>query len=336
MPSRPCETVVVVIGRNEGDRLRCCLRSLAGQAAALVYVDSGSGDGSPQAAAAAGCSVVELDPARPFSAARARNEGFARAIELAPAVRFVQFLDGDCSLVPGWLEQGIAALDADPQAAIVCGAVRELHPEVSVYNRLCDLEWRREPGQIASAGGRFLIRARVFRAVDGFRSDVIAAEDDEFCIRVRQAGWRVLASAAPMALHDAAMTRFGQWFRRSRRMGHAYAQVAALHGSGSERYFVLDRRKILFWGLLLPLLALVLAPFTRGLSLAGLLVAYALQFLRILGHGRARGWQLGDSALYSFFTVIGRLPAILGLLDYHFARALGREPRIIEYKCPHS
>ena len=51
------------------------------------------------------CDVaLALDPTRPFSAARARNEGFQALVAARPELRFVQFLDGDCTLLPGWLE----------------------------------------------------------------------------------------------------------------------------------------------------------------------------------------------------------------------------------------
>ena len=61
----------VVIGRNEGARLTACLASLEGQVRRLVYVDSGSTDGSAEAARLAGAEVVDLDMSRPFTAARA-------------------------------------------------------------------------------------------------------------------------------------------------------------------------------------------------------------------------------------------------------------------------
>jgi hypothetical protein len=51
---------VVAIGRNEGERLKCCLQSAAG-VGTLVYVDSGSDDGSVAWARARGIDVVELD-----------------------------------------------------------------------------------------------------------------------------------------------------------------------------------------------------------------------------------------------------------------------------------
>lgn len=60
----------VVIGRNEGARLKRCLTSLAPQISHLVYVDSGSHDDSVALAKSFGATVVELGNATPFTAAR--------------------------------------------------------------------------------------------------------------------------------------------------------------------------------------------------------------------------------------------------------------------------
>jgi GT2 family glycosyltransferase len=326
---------IVAIGRNEGERLNGCLRAALAAAATVVYVDSGSSDESPALARSLGCTVHELDPARPFSAARARNEGFARLVEIAPETKFVQFLDGDCELDPGWLDAALAALEARPELGIVRGHLTEMHPEASVFNRLCNLEWQQTPGEIAACGGIFLVRAEAFRAAGGFRPEVIAAEDDEFCVRVRAEGWKIAMLDAPMARHDADLTRWSQWWKRARRAGHAYAQVAALHGRNHERYFVHDRRKIWIWGLALPVCALLLAPFTHGLSLAVLLGLYALQFLYIRRGVRNRGWRSSDAWLYALFTVISRFPGVVGLMEFHLRSLMGHEPRIIEHKSEH-
>ncbi len=331
-PGSAQDVAIVVIGRNEGERLKNCLRAANCGARTVVYVDSGSVDGSAEYARSVGCRVVALDAARPFTAARARNEGFACVMEHEPDVAFIQFVDGDCELVEGWLERGMAALNERPDVGIVRGHVREIHPEVSVYNRLCGLEWEQTPGEVRTSGGRFMIRREVFSAAGGFRADVIAAEDDEFCVRVRGLGWKILMVDAEMARHDAAMTRFSQWWRRSRRMGHAYAQVAGLHGKGEERYFVRDCRRIWFWGLALPLVALGLAAFTHEWSLAVLLCAYALLMARIYLRGRKRGWPAGDAFVYAWFTVIAKFPALVGMLEYYWRRGRGLEAAIIEYK----
>ena len=54
---------VVAIGRNEGERLRSCLLALGPQSLPIVYVDSGSTDGSPDLAVSLGVAVVEFDGA---------------------------------------------------------------------------------------------------------------------------------------------------------------------------------------------------------------------------------------------------------------------------------
>ena len=144
---------IVVIGRNEGDRLQLCLRSVLKTGAAVVYVDSGSVDGSPERAASMGIPVVHLDASRPFSAARGRNEGFAWVAERSRAATFVQFLDGDCEMAEDWLAAGLAALIQREDVAIVCGHVHEQFPRATVYNRLCELEWDTKPGEIRSSEG---------------------------------------------------------------------------------------------------------------------------------------------------------------------------------------
>jgi GT2 family glycosyltransferase len=331
-PDPDQNVALVAIGRNEGERLKRCLRSVMESAGTVVYVDSGSTDGSVAYAASVGCFVVQLDPSRPFSAAYARNEGVACVLQYAPNVQFIQFVDGDCEMAEGWLVKAAAALEQRPDVGAVSGHVRELHPDATVYNKLCDLEWRKEPGEIDATGGIFMVRAKVFKEVGGFRPEVIAAEDNEFCIRVRATGKKILHLDAEMVRHDAAMTRFSQWWRRAKRTGHAYGQVAALHGKGGERYFVSDRRRVWVWGLALPLAAFLLAPVTRGISLLLLLGAYALQFVRIYQYGRGRGWPACDARVYAFFTVLFKFPALLGLLAYHWRQWRGEAFTIIEHK----
>jgi GT2 family glycosyltransferase len=322
---------IVVIGRNEGERLRTCLSSVSGAGVPIVYVDSGSTDGSPALATSMGAIVLELDPALEFSAARARNEGFQRLADVVPGLSMVQFVDGDCDLVPGWLDRGIAELTARPDLVIVCGRVLERNPDATIYNRLCALEWQKESGEIAACGGIFMAQAAAFRAVGGFRSDVVAAEEDELCLRLRRQGGKIVSLDAEMARHDADMKHFSQWWRRARRAGHAYAQGAALHGSSEDRHFVRDCRRIWFWGLVLPLLSLAAIWPTRGIS-AALLLLYPLQVLRVYWGGRRRGWSGRDARLNAFFTVLAKFPGLAGLMAYHLRRWRGKPVTLIEHK----
>jgi GT2 family glycosyltransferase len=313
----------VVIGRNEGARLLACLASLHGQVRQVIYVDSGSSDGSVEAARVAGAEVVELDLTRPFTAARARNAGLARLA----GDGFVQMVDGDCRVQPGWIAAALAAFAAYPQAVVICGRRREIHPERSVFNRLCDREWNTPIGLATACGGDALMRLPALHAVGGYREDLIAGEEPELCLRLRRQGGQVWRINAEMTLHDAAMTRFSQWWRRSQRAGHAFAEGAALHGNGPERHWVTETRRALLWGLGVPLAATLVA-LVHPLG-ALILLLWPVQMARLALRWRAEGRAGAEAAV---FTVLGKLPEALGVMGYHLNRLCGRKRGLIEYK----
>jgi len=314
---------VVIIGRNEGERLRRCLASVTPFVPAVVYVDSGSTDGSIELARNAGAEVVKLDLSQPFTAARARNQGLARLVQRRDDLSFVQFVDGDCEVVMGWLDAGLSFLQHHPGHAVVCGRRRERHPEHSIYNRLCDDEWNTPVGEALSCGGDALMRIDALTAVGGYRDSLIAGEEPELCLRLRQAGWRIQRIDFEMTLHDAAMTRFGQWWKRATRSGHAFAEGAWLHGATPERHWVRETRRAWLWGAVLPafilVLAIALGPVWWLLSLI-----YPTQWLRLYVRNR--------SASISTFLLIGKFAETWGALKFHASRLRGTTGSIIEYK----
>lgn len=320
LPPGPRGLGAVVIGRNEGARLVACLASFPASVRPLVYVDSGSTDGSVAAARAAGAEVVALDMSVPFTAARARNEGFARLMQLG-APEFVQFVDGDCVLQPGWLPAAEAFLRAHPEVGVVCGRRREIRPEVSIWNRLCDAEWDTPVGRALACGGDALMRVAAVQAVGGYDPALIAGEEPELCVRLRAAGWQVWRIDEEMTLHDAAMTRIGQWWKRTRRGGHAFAEGAALHGAPPERHWVAETRRAVLWGAVLPLVTLIGALVSPWALL--LLLLYPLQMLRL---ARRHGWERG------VFMVLAKVPEAVGVLQYWMNRLRRRKAGLIEYK----
>lgn len=311
----------IVIGRNEGARLAACLASLAGHTRRVIYVDSGSTDGSPALAASLGATVIALDMARPFTAARARNAGLAALAFDAPD--FVQFVDGDCAVDAGWIGTALAFLATTPAAVVVCGRRRERFPEASIYNRLCDQEWDTPIGQALACGGDALMRFAAVQAVGGYSDDLIAGEEPELCLRLGRNGGQIWRIDAEMTLHDAAITRLGQWWKRSKRAGHAFAEGAARHGTGPERHWVKETRRALLWGLGVPLLALALALLWWPLG-ALVLLAWPAQGVRL-------ALRTGDWPA-AFFAVLGKLAEAQGALGYYWGRLTSRRARIIEYK----
>ena len=310
-----------------------CLESLAGLGCPIIYVDSGSSDGSAARVRGLAQRVIELDPVRPFSAARARNEGFAALLTRHPNIVYVQFLDGDCTLLPGWLEDAAQAMDTDNARAVVIGPLHERHADASIYNRLCALEWRSPAGDLrnfGALGGIMLVRAEVFVRLGGFNEEVIAGEDAEFGVRVGAAGLKISKIGGGMATHDADIHRFGQWWRRAVRAGHAIGQRFSLNGHGPMRDCARERRSVLVWGVGLPLVILLLAPFTYGLSFL-LVGGYFLLGQRIARYRLAQGDTASDARLYARFVVIGKFAEAVGLLKFHLNSVVGRY-KIIEYK----
>jgi glycosyltransferase involved in cell wall biosynthesis len=320
---------IVIIGRNEGDRLRQCLESLRSAKATIVYADSGSTDGSAQLARDLGAEVVEIDESRRFTAARGRNEGFRRLSEIAEAVQYVQFIDGDCDLAPNWLEHAVTALRNESDLAAICGLLRERHPQASVYNRLCDLQWNGPAGQIDACGGIAMYRVAAFREVGGFDPSVAAGEEPELCSRLRKAGWRILRLSQDMARHDAAMMSFGQWWQRSVRSGYGTADVFERFGVvGCGRQIRSARLWTVGW------LFALCAAMGLGRALGGpgaaetlaalVFLAPFVQAIRLAARVHLVSADLRTAIMYGLLTMVAKWGQLIGHVRWGLDRRFGR------------
>jgi glycosyltransferase involved in cell wall biosynthesis len=317
---------VVAIGRNEGKRLQRCLNSVPRDL--CIYVDSGSTDGSVKWAREYGAAVVELNMSAPFTAARARNAGFKHLRSIAPGISYVQFVDGDCQIDQQWLEFAAAFLDSHADVGAVCGRRRERCPQCSIYNWLCDRDWDRPVGETRSFGGDVMLRVKAFEAVGGFRDELIAGEEPELCVRLREAGWRIWRVSNEMTLHDAAMTSFSQWWRRALRAGYAYALNAHIHGKSYDRHYVWETRRAWLWGVCLPLFCILCVLLFGWLGLASVMI-YPLQFIR--QSIRNRG-TLKDRVSLALFELLSRFAETFGQVKFARDRLLKRQSALIEYK----
>lgn len=314
---------LVAIGRNEGERLKVCLKSVP-DGIPIVYVDSGSTDDSVTFARSLGATAVELDTLQPFTAARARNEGFKHLIMRDPDLEFVQFVDGDCELEYGWLTESEAFLAVNDAYGAVCGRRRERFPEASFYNRMCDDEWDTPIGDALACGGDALYRIAAIVDAGGFDPLVIAGEEPELCARLRGKGWKIRRLDVLMTIHDANMMHTLQWWMRSVRSGYGYAQVwrKTTTGGGPSIY----GRQIasaLFWTMGISMLALVLAiVFSPWASLVAP-VAWILQLVRL---SFRFGWRKGAHLL------AGKVAESLGVFRYALTALRGSAQGAIFYK----
>lgn len=318
---------VVIIGRNEGARLVRCLDSVKTEATIVIYVDSGSTDASVEAAKSAGAEVVLLDTNTPFTAARARNAGFDALMARPDTPEFVQFFDGDCVVEPGWITHAVNHMTIRADIGILTGWRAEIRPNASLYNAMCEFEWHRPAGDIAACGGDMMVRTQHFENIGGFNPSVIAAEDDEFCTRMRKSGFSVHRLPLAMTHHDADMIHFSQWWQRAIRTGHGFAQVGDLHPD----YFRPERRRMWLYGAILPFVALVGAVLAPIVFVIVALI-YLLSYERTVDGLRSQGLPLRASLRHSVLLSLSKFPNLIGAMTYYKRKRRGFDMEIIEYK----
>ena len=314
----------VIIGRNEGARLKYCLESVASCFDNFVYVDSGSTDGSVSIARALGAKVVVLADG-PFTAARGRNTGFQQLCDDG-GVDFVQFIDGDCELRPDWVAAAKLFLESHPDCAIVFGRRRERFPENSVYNRLCDWEWNVPPGEVAACGGDAMVRTSALSEVGAYNATLIAGEEPEMCLRLRRAGWRVFCIDQEMTIHDANILRARQHFKRSSRTGYTYAEGFAMHGGYPDFFYRRELLRVIFWALIFPIFIL-----TSGIFSAWALILLLIYPVKVLHTAvNLRGDK--DKIKRAVFLMIEKFAQLGGVFLFVLNNVKGRSAGLIEYK----
>ena len=325
---------VVAIGRNEGVRLGRCLQSIYRMrplqgSVEVIYVDSGSTDGSLERAAQFKVKVKRLESANPCAAA-ARNAGWR--VAQAP---IIFFLDGDTVLERNFIADSIAELN-DPSVAVVFGNRRETNPKASIYNRVLDLDWNAPAGTVEFCGGDALIRREVLERVDGFDERLIAGEEPEMCQRIRALGFTILHVDRPMTGHDLAMTRFSQYWRRAVRSGYAYAEVSTRFRKTNLPLWDKKARRNLVHGA--GMLGIIAGAFLGSIAFHSLIpIAASVMIIAVLAIRtviRFR-WKTSDLLtllLFGLHSHLVQIPLLFGQLKYQRDRFTGKTAELIEYK----
>ena len=320
----------VVIGRNEGERLRRCLESVRDQVHHVVYVDSGSSDASIELADQVGVETIGLTQG-PFTAALGRRTGLDHLLARSPDMRYVQFIDGDCVLRLGWIDQAGEYLDAHDKVAAVCARRREEHALLTVYNGIVNIDWDILPGEVPYVGGDSLIRVEPMQAAGGWPVELIAGEEPDLCFRMRKQGWKIIRLDCEATLHDVAMTGFGQYWRRSVRSGHAYLELGMRHRDAVGRPWLRMTVSNMAYGLILPVIAIAgawwhwLIPAVIGVLYVRLVVAMTRSCLR-------RDYAFKLSSAYALCNTICKIAGAFGAIGFVVGRLVGRRSMLIEYK----
>lgn len=322
---------IIVIGRNEGERLVRCLQSIhgintTGFRAELIYVDSASTDNSVIQARQLGAEVIEVKPERPC-AAIGRNAGLAKAHG-----EYVLFLDGDTLLHPEFLQHALVSMQ-QPQVAVVWGHRRELYPDQSVYVRVMDLDWIYPPGESEFCGGDALFNTAVLRAVGGFNESLIAGEEPELCRRLRQRGFIIQHIDVPMTKHDLAIRKLSAYWKRAFRAGHAYAEISNRFTGTPDPLWQADARKNMIRGSFF-ILGLLLLGFAWQIPILPLIfiLVFGLSICRTYLKSRWKSDNKRTLFLYAIHSQLQHLPIFFGQLAYYWHRHRGEKQQLVDYK----
>ena len=328
---------IVIIGRDEGEQLLPAFRSARDSGACVVYVDSASTDNSVELARHEGLETVVLSTEVPLSAARGRNAGFQYLSTHYPALHFIQFVDGDCELDTDWLATAQRELERDETLALVCGQLRERHPDKSIYGLLCDMEWRKPGGEITYSGGIFMIRAAVFAQMKGVDPSGPAGEEPELCNRIRAAGHRIVRVDAPMAIHNANMIRFGQWWTRNYRTGYGGLDIQSRFG---QLGFSKINRSAWIWVVGWPatVVAAALAGFVVGGATTAMVcggVAAAIlpaQIARLAAKTKTPELSWPQAITCASMTLLSKVAQIQGQVSWYLHHAMRRDSEALTTK----
>jgi glycosyltransferase involved in cell wall biosynthesis len=317
---------VVIIGRNEESTIQASIESASPYP--LVYVDSGSSDQSVELAKASKAHVIELDDSKAYTAARGRNAGFRYLSEQYPDIQYIQFVDGDSTLSKGWLEYGAAVLEKKPRTAAVQGILDERYPDLSIYNKLCEMEWKRVVGPIDYITGLSMIRVKALKETGGYDETIIAGEEPELSLRFIKLGYVMELLDYKMATHDAKMLRFMQWWTRCLRYGHGFSEHLEMEGANKK--YIREKFSTLFWAGVIPSLIILSLAFAPLFSVF-IASSYVYLIWKIMKfRQRTYNDSQKDGILYACFLCFAKFPQLLGMCLYHYRTLFKKEKTLIE------
>jgi GT2 family glycosyltransferase len=227
---------IVIPTHNRLDLTRQCVASIRQHTQTpheIIIVDNGSTDGTPAWAREEGLRVIS----------HTQNHGVPAACNrgiLASLGEYVLLLHNDTLVPPGWAERLLAHARTDPSVGLVgpttnfatssqqVAVFYETHQAYLACAAECSRTHRERALEVERLAGLCLLVPRsVIQMVGLFdeRFGLGKLEDDDYCLRVRMAGYRLLWAQDVLVHHEGHQT-FGQ-------LGDAFGEV-------------LDRNKRLF------------------------------------------------------------------------------------------
>jgi glycosyltransferase involved in cell wall biosynthesis len=259
---------VVIPARDKAAYLSRCVGSIVAAAehwqnTEILLFENGSRDSTAAMAEALFGSRIAIVRSQATTAGAARNVGAARATGDT-----LCFLDADVLVPLDFFRRLAAIVERFPEAAVGCTV--SLPTDGSWIERVWgSLHERGVSGEVTLLNGACLaIPIKTFRALGGFRSDLITGEDADLCLRHNEAGGTNLELRDLRTIHLDNPRTLAQFFDKETWRG--LGALATVRRDRLDRPFFFT----IIHGLLLTG-ALVLMV-TRSFDLVSVVVALAL------------------------------------------------------------
>jgi glycosyltransferase involved in cell wall biosynthesis len=224
----------------------------------VIFVDSASTDRSIEVASQFPIQILQLRPNWPLCVAAGRYTGYRHA-----RGEFVFFIDGDAEADLVWLNKGVQYLRSHPDIGAVAGVLDEEYVTAqgvhvggkkNVFRQ--DLSASVIPAK--ALGGIALYRRAAMEKAGPVNPHLPTGEDDELCMRIRNAGWQLARLEGRMAIkYTEKRDTLYEVLRRCRTSMYDYGAVvrySALYGAGIQYSLEMIPYVLSFLAILLVLL----------------------------------------------------------------------------------
>lgn len=241
------QLTAVIIGRNEEQFIAKSIRSvLAAQpllaGIEVIFVDSASTDRSVEIASEFPIRILQLRREWPLCVAAGRYIGYVHSHG-----DYILFLDGDAEVDKDWLAEAIAFMDKRFEYGAIAGVLDEVYitlenvhvgGEVNVFRQNLAKPFI----ECKTLGGIALYRRTALEKSGTVNPHLPTAEDHELCLRLRNAGYKLVKLPSRMAVkYTEKRDTLHEIVRRSRTRMYDYGAVirySAQYGAGTQ--YVLD------------------------------------------------------------------------------------------------
>jgi glycosyltransferase involved in cell wall biosynthesis len=205
----PVLSVIIPVW-NRPDDLRKCLQSLRAQTLApekyeIIVVDNGSEDETPEIARGFGVTLLVENRSGSYAA---RTLGLSRA-----RGTYVAFIDSDCRADARWLEAGLDAIHAHPNAGVVAGQIAlEVDDDkastsvCAAYERIFSFNQAKNVTKGIAVTANWFARLDLMRNMGGFRPDLKSGGDTELSRRISRGGRSIVYAPDANVFHPARVT----------------------------------------------------------------------------------------------------------------------------------